>query len=168
MPHIGSKCCRQDCRQVNEYLPTKCVFCSLLFCQEHYVADKKLDLERGHLCLKYPVDERAVECPLCKQVLSDSRGKNLNQVVDLHIQSGCPNTSLQSTIYKNNCGFKGCTKREVIPITCKECGDQFCIKHRLEADHKCLGSNGKSRKSTQSKGSKGSAKSRKNNDCLLM
>ena len=165
MPHIGSKCLRQDCRQVNEYMPTKCTFCRLSYCQDHFQPFQKLDLERGHLCPKYPADQRAIECPLCKQVLAGSRGKDPDEIVEQHIRKGCQNTSLQQTIYTNSCGFKGCSKREVIPITCKVCQMQFCIKHRSELDHKCQGP---PKRGSKTKSKRSNSSSSKKDSCLMM
>ena len=35
------------------------------------------------------------------------------------------------------CAERKCKTREVIQIFCKGCGQQYCLKHRLEADHAC-------------------------------
>ncbi|KAI9098822.1 hypothetical protein DFS34DRAFT_567233, partial [Phlyctochytrium arcticum] len=95
-----------------------------------------------HLCAKLPAekaDARAITCPICAQVIPVKRGVDPNNRVNEHIQSGCPNetTSTSSKAYVNACSLPRCGKRELIPIKCSSCSATFCIKHRLEADHKC-------------------------------
>ena len=161
LPSLGASCFRQDCRQHTEFLPTKCHHCSNSFCQEHFLPTHDTE-STGHYCNKLPKDERAIECPKCGQILANSRGKNADEIVDIHIQNGCQTT--QTQIYRNECQFNNCNKRELVPITCKQCRGTYCIKHRSELDHNC-------RKSTTSKisaKSKSSSKTKSKNDCLIM
>jgi predicted nucleic acid binding AN1-type Zn finger protein len=135
LPHLGTKCDRIDCIVKNDYLPFQCIFCQQKFCEQHQRAIEIVG-NGGHLCPKYPKDKRAIVCPLCEQIVSIPPSKDPNDIVNEHISKGCPKT--QEQIYKNQCSFSGCGKRELIPILCKQCEKSFCIKHRLEQDHKCV------------------------------
>lgn len=35
------------------------------------------------------------------------------------------------------CSFEGCSIRERVQVTCEFCSKDFCMKHRLQVDHKC-------------------------------
>ncbi|KAI8924584.1 hypothetical protein BC831DRAFT_465094, partial [Entophlyctis helioformis] len=95
----------------------------------------------GHSCPDAPQDARAITCPVCSRVVPVSRGEDPNRQVDAHIAAGCPDpgTSTTGKAYANACTFKGCTKKELVPIVCSKCRKTFCIRHRLEADHACAG-----------------------------
>ncbi|GAB0496496.1 hypothetical protein MMPV_007808 [Pyropia vietnamensis] len=43
-----------------------------------------------------------------------------------------------STPY-TRCGLRGCSVRSPVVVACGGCGGDFCITHRLEADHGCEG-----------------------------
>jgi hypothetical protein len=57
--------------------------------------------------------------------------------VEEHIRKGCKLDN--KPMYKNQCSLKGCKKRELMPIQCKTCRMSYCISHRLEQDHSCIG-----------------------------
>ena len=49
---------------------------------------------------------------------------------------------LSPQVYTNKCSMKGCKKKEMIPISCPDCGLNFCLTHRHGPDHKCQGRQG--------------------------
>lgn len=154
MPHLGTGCEQKGCKELNDYLPFKCPFCSKNYCKNHS-KPTNINQETGHLCPRMPADAGTVVCPVCSQILP-AKGRDPNEIVNQHINEGC---TKKEKIYENACHFKNCQKRELVPITCHECQLTFCIKHRLEADHQCKGKpKGKHRKSTSSQ---------KKNDCII-
>ncbi|KAL2919980.1 zinc finger, AN1-type domain [Polyrhizophydium stewartii] len=85
-----------------------------------------------------PRDARATVCPVCNRVVPVRRGADPNIAVNDHIAAGCPDPGTSTTKASDNaCSFKDCSKRELVPIRCPSCSRTFCIRHRLEADHKC-------------------------------
>jgi predicted nucleic acid binding AN1-type Zn finger protein len=130
---LGSNCTKKFCPEQNDFLTLKCVFCKRQFCQKHSRATNS-ETEQGHLCPNFPKDVYAVLCPLCNQVVHNAQ-INPDEAVNAHIQKGCPTTS--KPVYENSCHFVNCTKREIVAIKCRFCNLTFCIKHRLEQDHKC-------------------------------
>ena len=48
-------------------------------------------------------------------------------------------------VYTNRCAKKGCKKKELLPMTCENCRQNFCIRHRHETDHDCAGFGGSGR-----------------------
>lgn len=132
LPHLGKSCFKAGCREHNEYLPLKCIFCNSQFCQQHYRGSSK-PIENGHQCPRFPVDARAIECPLCKQIIP-TKNSDIDASIDEHITKGCPKPA---KIYQSGCEVDGCGKRELMVIKCKLCDGCFCIKHRLERDHAC-------------------------------
>ncbi|RKO90290.1 hypothetical protein BDK51DRAFT_13157, partial [Blyttiomyces helicus] len=85
------------------------------------------------------LDRKAITCPVCSAVVPVKRGEDPNERVEAHIAAGCPNPGKSTTgvAYTNACTFRGCGKKELVPIHCARCNRTFCIRHRLEADHKC-------------------------------
>ncbi|XP_022092121.1 AN1-type zinc finger protein 1-like [Acanthaster planci] len=35
------------------------------------------------------------------------------------------------------CSFPGCEDRELIPVSCQHCGNNYCLSHRHQQDHEC-------------------------------
>jgi AN1-type zinc finger protein 2 len=137
LPHLGIKCAKEGCREENDYLPFTCTFCKLKFCKDHQKASPDSRIDKGHFCLQLPIDKRALICPLCNAIVPSIAGIDPDQLIDTHIRKGC--RIEKATIYKNQCSLKGCKKKELVPIQCKVCLLTFCISHRLEQDHACLG-----------------------------
>jgi len=42
-------------------------------------------------------------------------------------------------IYKNKCNKAGCKKKSAHSFKCPACRKSFCVSHRLETDHECVG-----------------------------
>lgn len=106
------------------------------------------------MCLEFhnAQDRKAVTCPICSQVVPVNRDQDPNSAVDLHLKKNCPKEKGSSSPSFNKCSTQGCNKKEIILVTCNKCKGKFCIKHRLEPDHKCQGK---------------ALASNKKNDCII-
>lgn len=52
--------------------------------------------------------------------------------------TGSPVSDNQSTETKSySCSFKNCDRRELVPINCEACEENFCLLHRHGVDHCC-------------------------------
>ncbi|KAI9224574.1 hypothetical protein BC828DRAFT_373024 [Blastocladiella britannica] len=133
-PDIGVHCENPACKAL-DFLPVTCVRCQKTFCHDHTAPAQ-------HACayLNDPRYDRVVPmCPLCNAPVPVLPGEDPNARVDAHIAAGCtrPPSAASSAPALSRCGVKGCGARSVVPITCKACGNTYCIKHRLERDHAC-------------------------------
>lgn len=172
LPHLGEKCQTENCKVLNDYLLLKCIYCKNSFCTNHSKATN--DGKEGHLCKFLPQDKIATVCPICKEILTVKPDENPDIVTNEHINSGCKKPTVQK-VFTNQCTFKNCSKKELVPIKCSICGKSFCIKHRLEQDHACKGppksglekffSGGSSTSSLASKTPSG--RSKRKGDCII-
>lgn len=66
---------------------------------------------------------------------------------------------MDQKIPSNVCKLKGCKAKLLVPMNCNACGLSYCVKHRLEQDHQCVGkkSNNNYSSSSQSTAQKMSA-----------
>jgi hypothetical protein len=127
----------------------KCPFCQKVFCKIHFPLshivqqDDKKPLDAGHTCTQAHLfqDKRTLVCPLCQQIIPmGSQVTNPNVAVNLHISKGCPKeSSTPSSSQFHLCSLNKCGKKELVLIECEVCLKKFCIKHRLERDHQCVG-----------------------------
>ncbi|KAJ3326693.1 AN1-type zinc finger protein 2A, partial [Kappamyces sp. JEL0680] len=131
LPHLGKPCFSKDCRELNDFLLQKCVYCSHEFCATHAKAREEETPSDGHHCKSIPLDARAVVCPVCKQVVPVAKGDSADAVVSAHISRNCPKEE-NERVYVNQCSMRGCKKKELMPIKCNVCLLNFCLKHRLE------------------------------------
>eukprot|EP00002_Diphylleia_rotans_P026063 TRINITY_DN5178_c0_g1_i3.p1 TRINITY_DN5178_c0_g1~~TRINITY_DN5178_c0_g1_i3.p1 ORF type:complete len:189 (+),score=24.55 TRINITY_DN5178_c0_g1_i3:51-617(+) len=141
-PDAGSHCSFSECRQL-DFLPYTCDACNRKYCQEHrtYTA---------HRCVNAAnKDQRAIQCPMCNTPIKVKVGEDPNIKVENHLRRGCRSSGEVAKM--NACDFAGCKQKEFIPITCKLCHQNFCLKHRFESDHSCKGARGshKSQDSTK-------------------
>ncbi|VDK45477.1 unnamed protein product [Anisakis simplex] len=132
-PGLGRHCSFAECHLL-DFLPVRCDACSKDFCATHYPYD-------SHRCdSSYKKDVQVPVCPLCGKPVPVARGELPDERVGQHIDADCksdPALASKGRIYTNRCSMHGCKKRELIPIQCKECGMNFCVKHRFPADHDC-------------------------------
>jgi len=127
---IGGRCSESWCRQV-DYLPVKCSFCKKKFCHEHQSPS-------GHACpLAGQADVRVPVCPLCGAAVDGSRGRSHDDVISEHLDRNC--RVQRPKVYSNRCSVAGCRRRELVVISCRDCGANTCISHRAAADHACPG-----------------------------
>ncbi|VDO40517.1 unnamed protein product [Haemonchus placei] len=75
-------------------------------------------------------------CPLCDKPVPTPKGVSPDIQVDQHIQNNCAQGP-KKKIFANRCTVKGCKKKELVPITCPSCHQNFCLGHRHEKDHNC-------------------------------
>ena len=130
----GEKCAHQSCT-LYEYLPFRCDRCSMQFCSEHFQPDR-------HDCPHARASDVIVPiCPRCGMTIAFKRGDDIDRKLSEHIDSGCisnvQNVPVKKTASSGRCPVRGCKDGMQIPALCKSCGGQFCLKHRLEADHVC-------------------------------
>ncbi len=119
---VGKHCEVTNCKQL-DFLPFKCDGCQKVFCAEH----RKYE---SHKCGTPKVKDKVVPtCPLCSKPVSVKDGEDINKVIDSHITAGCKDER-QERIFTNQCTMKGCKKAELVPITCKQCKNKFCLQVR--------------------------------------
>ncbi|CAG0918034.1 unnamed protein product [Notodromas monacha] len=150
-PHLGKHCSMMSCNRLgkshcsvsarcvanfflsSDFLPVKCDACGKVFCNDHYsyaAHDCSGALQRD---VQVPV------CPLCGIAVPVKRGEQPDIKVGEHIDNNCNSDVALSRkkVYANKCSMKGCKRKEMVPISCPDCGQNFCLSHRLGADHKC-------------------------------
>lgn len=118
-----------------------------------------------HACTSaHKKDFQVPACPLCGEPVPTPRGVSPDMTVGQHIgkQSFPSNESNTNShknkessyinvcifsdqycksdkrkIFTNKCSFKGCKKKELIPVKCLQCTMNFCLRHRHSSDHDC-------------------------------
>lgn len=132
-PDLGEHCSETSCNRL-DFLPLKCDACKEIFCTDHisYIA---------HSCpSSYKKDVQVPVCPLCNALVPSKRNDPPDLAVSHHIDNDCKaDANSRKKIFVNKCSSKGCKNKEVIPVTCSECGLNFCLKHRHPPDHDCGG-----------------------------
>ncbi|XP_052797158.1 AN1-type zinc finger protein 2A-like isoform X2 [Mya arenaria] len=134
LPHLGTHCHQKDCKQL-DFLPMKCDACSMIFCNDHihYAT---------HSCPEsYKKDNQVPVCPLCNKPIPLKKGEVPDVVVGRHIDSDCQSDPAKERrkVYTNKCSMKGCKVKEMIPVKCDKCQQNYCLRHRFEDDHQCEG-----------------------------
>ncbi|XP_018327430.1 AN1-type zinc finger protein 2A [Agrilus planipennis] len=127
-PDLGEHCTQSGCNKL-DFLPIKCEACTLVYCSEHHFR---------HNCTQQK-DNKVPVCPLCDQPVPITRGVKPDLIVNLHIENQCPSELKKKEVFINRCIVKGCKNKEIVPIVCKDCNNNFCLKHRHPTDHKCKG-----------------------------
>ncbi|XP_053626570.2 AN1-type zinc finger protein 2A [Cherax quadricarinatus] len=130
LPHLGTHCSESACRQL-DFLPFTCNLCKKEFCVDHHKYD-------AHNCSEsYQADVRVPICPLCNQPVPSKRGQPPDLAVNDHMENNCKNKNKK--IYTNKCSAVGCKTKEMIPVSCDSCKQNFCLRHRHAIDHDCKG-----------------------------
>ncbi|PAV70797.1 hypothetical protein WR25_05416 [Diploscapter pachys] len=128
-PDLGKHCNASCCSRL-DFLPIRCDACSLTFCIEHFTYAAH-DCANSHLKnVQVPV------CPLCNKPVPTPKGVPYDVQVDNHIKNNCTNQQ-KPKLYSNRCSMKGCKNKELVPFICPSCNLNFCVKHRIDIDHKC-------------------------------
>lgn len=133
-PDLGKHCSEPTCRQL-DFLPVKCDACEKIFCHEHMKY-------ASHNCeSSYKKNVQVPVCPLCNKPIPVSRGEPPDIAVSAHIDSLCQSDPAKTRrkTYTNKCSMKGCKVKELVPCICEKCRKNFCLKHRHERDHHCIG-----------------------------
>ncbi|XP_015787530.1 AN1-type zinc finger protein 2A [Tetranychus urticae] len=137
-PDLGKHCSDLSCKQL-DFLPVVCDACNKVFCLNHYKYE-------DHSCAhSHQRDNQVPVCPLCNKPVPLRKGESPDLRVNQHIEDECQDgraLKKRSTIYKNRCTFERCKQKELVPITCDICRNNFCLKHRHPLDHKCASKKG--------------------------
>lgn len=134
LPGLGKHCSVSTCNKL-DFLPIRCDACNQIYCDEHYQY-------AIHNCANaYKKNNQVPVCPLCNIPIPVQRGQAPDLAVGAHIDSDCQSDPARNNrkVFTNRCSSKGCKTKEVIPIVCTECKDNFCLKHRHPTDHSCEG-----------------------------
>ncbi|XP_074105403.1 AN1-type zinc finger protein 2A isoform X3 [Cotesia typhae] len=134
LPHIGKHCSEKTCNRL-DFLPMKCDACEESFCSDHITY-------LSHSCPSaYKKDVQVPVCPLCHVPIPIKRGDTPDIAVGLHIDNQCESdlSNAKKKVFVNKCSSKGCKIKEIIRVDCKDCGMNFCLKHRHPVDHNCIG-----------------------------
>lgn len=90
----------------------------------------------NHKCTSaHKKDVQVPVCPLCSLPVPTPRGISPDMTVGQHIDQYCK--SDKTKIFTNKCTFRGCKKKELIPVQCGQCKMNFCLRHRHSTDHEC-------------------------------
>ncbi|CAH2055810.1 unnamed protein product, partial [Iphiclides podalirius] len=82
------------------------------------------------------------DCPLCGAPVPGRRGEPPDVAVSQHIDNQCtsdPAKERRKKVFTNKCSYKGCKTKEMVPLICKECSLNYCLRHRHTTDHACEG-----------------------------
>ncbi|XP_059163166.1 AN1-type zinc finger protein 2A-like isoform X2 [Physella acuta] len=134
LPHLGQHCNESTCKQL-DFLPMTCDACSKIFCRDHI-------MYKSHKCPEsYKKDNQIPVCPLCNLPCPVKKGELPDSVVERHIESDCQSDPAKERrkVYTNKCSKKGCKQKELVPVKCETCRQNFCLRHRHEQDHSCQG-----------------------------
>lgn len=164
----GTHCSFQECNRL-DFLPIKCTACSKQFCSSHYSYS-------NHNCQSASIQQLTNSsnfvlptCPLCnKQVPFTNQFRSPDEAISNHIDQGCAAPGGKKSPNKKKkekspgqCTKKGCKKKELVPITCKECNQVFCLTHRYKDSHDCIGKEAALRKARMEKYGNGSSSIKK-------
>ncbi|XP_071452840.1 AN1-type zinc finger protein 2A-like [Hetaerina americana] len=136
-PHLGKHCHLGNCKKL-DFLPMKCDACENIFCQDHFTYNNHNCPSASQKDVQVPV------CPLCNIPIPTKRGQLPDIAVGAHIDSDCQSDPAQSRrkVFTNRCNVKACKQKELIPVLCRDCKLNYCLKHRHPQDHQCKGSPG--------------------------
>ena len=131
-PNLGEHCSEQTCNRL-DFLPLRCDACESIFCTDHisYL---------HHSCPSaYKKDVQVPVCPLCNVPIPSKRGDPPDLAVSQHMDNDCQIRKDQKKVFTNKCSQKGCKIKEIVQVNCKECSQNYCLKHRHPTDHACAG-----------------------------
>lgn len=129
LPHLGRHCDADLCNLL-DFLPIRCDACAGTFCLSHFTYE-------SHDCKNaYKKNVQVPICPLCNKPVPTPRGVSPDVQVNEHIQNNCTPDD-KKAVFSNKCSLKGCRRKELVPITCPTCHQNFCVTHRHERDHNC-------------------------------
>uniref|UniRef100_A0A1I7YC78 AN1-type zinc finger protein 2A n=1 Tax=Steinernema glaseri TaxID=37863 RepID=A0A1I7YC78_9BILA len=127
-PDFGVHCAQETCNQL-DYLPVRCDMCSKSFCSAHSSYEE-------HNCLKSRVkDIRVPTCPKCSKPVPTAKNEKFEDRLKKHLDNNC--VEIKTKIFHSYCGVEKCRRKELLPITCTMCKNQFCLAHRHTESHDC-------------------------------
>uniref|UniRef100_A0A023FGY2 AN1-type domain-containing protein n=1 Tax=Amblyomma cajennense TaxID=34607 RepID=A0A023FGY2_AMBCJ len=133
-PELGQHCSESSCKRL-DFLPVKCDACGKIYCKDHFQY-------RHHGCtVGISKDVQVPVCPLCNCPVPSRRGDLPDVAVSSHIDRECQSDPAQAKrkAYVNRCSVKGCKQKELIPVNCRHCSLNHCLKHRYPDEHNCTG-----------------------------
>eukprot|EP01060_Flectonema_neradi_P041162 TRINITY_DN9667_c0_g1_i2.p1 TRINITY_DN9667_c0_g1~~TRINITY_DN9667_c0_g1_i2.p1 ORF type:complete len:358 (+),score=52.73 TRINITY_DN9667_c0_g1_i2:43-1074(+) len=123
-PDLGDTCTAPKCGKF-DWLSSKCRLCGDVTCGDHISPE-------SHNCRVL----QDTKCLRCGEVIEISENNEIDEALPKHLEV-CK-AGPTATIPTNKlCSKKGCSKRELIAITCPYCDRNHCITHRLPTDHGC-------------------------------
>jgi predicted nucleic acid binding AN1-type Zn finger protein len=133
--NVGKHCDHPTCHQ-KDFLPFECELCKHTYCLDHRdLADHACGAIHQHL-----MESTIPVCPLCDAPVSKREPlEDNNLVIMRHWESGqCPKNGGHTVAKKKQktCSHDKCSEYKVL-THCRTCNEEFCLNHRLEADHKC-------------------------------
>ncbi|KJP88806.1 hypothetical protein AK88_01496 [Plasmodium fragile] len=127
---FARKCDMDGCRY-HDFLPFKCEYCLLSFCELHRNI-------QDHACANSKAADlkKVVLCDYCNGVLPDKEGE-----IENHVNHKCTFKKKKKSLVM--CGKKGCKTvlNDINNYTCKKCKKNFCLSHRYFDTHGCVKEN---------------------------
>ncbi|ETW44453.1 hypothetical protein PFLG_01054 [Plasmodium falciparum RAJ116] len=124
---LSKECDMEGCRN-HDFLPYKCEYCKLIFCEFHRNAEE-------HLCSKLKDMElnTVVLCEYCGIVLPDKK-----EDIQNHLIYKCLYKKKTKSILM--CNKRDCKKvlNGINNYICKKCRKSFCLPHRYSDVHNCI------------------------------
>lgn len=86
------------------------------------------------------LDFLPIKCTLCHLIFCKEHfsltNHNCPSSEELNKQNLLNNSNL-TPINFHKCTFEDCKQKEMVQVVCEFCKLNFCMKHRLQVDHKC-------------------------------
>ncbi|SBT72279.1 AN1-like zinc finger family protein [Plasmodium ovale] len=120
------KCELEGCRN-HDFLPFKCEYCGMKFCELHKKA-------QDHACsMLAQIDiKKVVLCEQCNVALPDKP-----EEIKKHLIYKCPHKKKKTPVMI--CNHQGCRTvlNDINTYICRECKKNFCLPHRYCFSHNC-------------------------------
>lgn len=129
---VGEHCA--SCGYI-DFMPFVCDCCNRSFCPDHRAYS-------AHSCPNAADnDVKILVCPICAQAVKLTLGVDAQDAYELHARTDCDPSNYARVHKKPKCPVPGCKEKlkTVNTFTCKACGLDVCLKHRLALDHACTG-----------------------------
>lgn len=112
-PDLGEHCQLNSCKQL-DFLPVTCGLCSKTFCSTHGATPERHDCQKLHL----RKDNKVEVCKKCNRKLVLGHKCEVKK--------------------RSKCSVENCKSKILIPLTCPDCFQKLCPRHRFPADHDCI------------------------------
>jgi predicted nucleic acid binding AN1-type Zn finger protein len=131
LPNLGKHCQGKNCNLL-DYLPYTCNKCKKVFCDSHFKDHTALNDCAGIGNVTVPV------CPICNKPVPVGRDEDPNVRMNMHISTNCkdPEKTVSKKAFVNICSVNGCSKKEAIPFTCKNCKLKYIYYLLIKFLHK--------------------------------
>lgn len=87
------------------------------------------------------LDFLPIKCDLCSLPFcrehSSYAGHQCANYVEKVVAPAGEDTAPKAPLNPYRCSFEACANREMLEVVCEFCRLNFCMKHRLQCDHKC-------------------------------